>query len=113
MALFVVERALYSAAPMELPAKTRVDLGWDLLLEHLAPRARTDGGAVLARALAPAGTIEAARARLAEIDEARALRDAGHPLPLDGVKPIEEALERAGKGGALPPPLLRDVAQTL
>src|SRR5215831_15001507 len=40
-------------APMLLPAKTRADLGWDNLLEHLATRTRTPRGVQLARELAP------------------------------------------------------------
>jgi DNA mismatch repair protein MutS2 len=93
--------------------KTRTDLGWDQLLEHLAERARTVRGQRLCRALAPIGDVDALRARHDEVSEARALRDVGEGLPLEGVRDIDEALRRAGKSGALDPQALRDVASTL
>src|SRR3954468_5621045 len=98
---------------MELSAKTRRDLGWDALVEELASRTRTGRGAVLARAVSPLPDLDAARARHDEVGEARALRDTGEGLPLDGVRDLDEALGRAAKGGALEPQLLRDVASTL
>jgi DNA mismatch repair protein MutS2 len=98
---------------MELSAKTRRDLGWDALVEELASRARTSRGAALARSVAPLADVDAARARHEEVTEARALRDTGEGLPLDGVRDVDEALGRAAKGGALDPQLLRDVASTL
>ncbi|HEY7956811.1 MAG TPA: endonuclease MutS2, partial [Polyangia bacterium] len=98
---------------MELPEKTRADLGWDTLLEHLARRARTGRGEKLARALAPLPDLDSARARHEEVQEARALRDTGCALPLDGVRDLDDALGRAGKGGALDPQTLRDVGSTL
>jgi len=98
------------AAP---PPKTRADLGWDQLLQHLADRARTARGQRLCRALTAIADPDALRARHEEVTEARALRDVGEGLPLDGVRDIDEALRRAGKSGALDPQALRDVASTL
>lgn len=98
---------------MDLPAKTRADLGWDAVLQHLERRVRTRRGAELTRAVAPLADLEAARARHEEVSEARALIDTGEGMPLDGVRDLDEALARAAKGGALEPQVLRDVAQTL
>src|SRR5436305_584004 len=98
---------------MLIDPKTRRDLGWDTLLEELGNRARTPRGGALARALEPLADIDAARARHDEVGEARALRDTGEGLPLDGVRDLDEALARAAKSGALEPQLLRDVASTL
>src|SRR5689334_1482583 len=98
---------------MQIDAKTRRDLGWDALVEELAGRARSTRGAGLARAIEPLDDLDAARARHEEVTEARALRDTGEGLPLDGVRDLDEALGRAAKGGALEPQLLRDVASTL
>jgi DNA mismatch repair protein MutS2 len=98
---------------MPLDAKTRADLGWDALLALLAARTRSARGAALARALEPLADADAARARHLEVGEARALRDTGEALPLDGVCDLDAELPRAAKGGVLDPPVLRDVASTL
>ena len=98
---------------MLLSAKTRADLGWDALTAELARRAHTARGAALCRSVEPLADLDAARARHEEVSEARALLDAGAQLPLDGVRQLDEALERAGKGGALDPQALRNVASTL
>ena len=98
---------------MILSDKTRGDLGWDALLAHLVARTRTPRGSLLAKNLELLGDVDAARARHEEVTQARALRDTGDALPLDGVRELSEALERAGKGGALEPQLLRDVGSTL
>jgi DNA mismatch repair protein MutS2 len=97
---------------MKIEGKTRADLGWGLLLDELAARTRTPRGARLARALEPFAQIDDARARHDEISEARALRDTGDALPLDGVRDLDEALPRAEKGGVLDGALLRDVGST-
>jgi DNA mismatch repair protein MutS2 len=97
---------------MIVPDKTRADLGWGALLDELANRTRTRRGANLARALAPLPRLEDARARHDEITEARALRDTGDALPLDGVRDLDEALPRAEKGGVLEGALLIDVGST-
>ncbi len=93
--------------------KTRSDLGWDALLVELAGRARTRRGAELCRRTAPLDTIEEAHARMAEIGEARALYDRGEPLPLDGVRELDQVVERAERSGVLTSESLCDVAATL
>ena len=97
---------------MKVADKTRADLGWDQLLGELASRARTRRGAALARALAPFDDKETAQARHDEVTEARALRDSGEALPLDGVRDLDEALPRAEKAGVLEGALLVDVGST-
>lgn len=96
-----------------LSAKTRSDLGWDALLVELSSRARTRRGANLCRQTAPLPTIAEAHARMAEIDEARALYDRGEPLPLDGVRELDMVVERAERSGVLTAEALCDVAATL
>jgi DNA mismatch repair protein MutS2 len=98
---------------MRLDAKTRRDLGWDVLVEALAQRAATGRGAALCREVAPLADAEAARRRAEEIVEVRALDDTGDGLPLGGTRDIDEALARAAKQGVLDLPTLRDVASTL
>jgi DNA mismatch repair protein MutS2 len=102
---------------VKIADKTAADLGWPKLLAELERRTVTTRGAELARALPLYDDLDAARARHDEVGEARALRDLGEPLPLVGpdwgVRDIEEALQRSAKSGALDPPSLRDVAQTL
>src|SRR5690349_13195586 len=98
---------------MELRSKTRVDLGWDLLVAALVARTRTLGGAGHARELGPLGSADAVRVRQEEIREARALHDAGQGLDLDGVRDLRAALDRSSKGGTLDAAALHDVALTL
>jgi DNA mismatch repair protein MutS2 len=109
----VVHFSAFDDTNMKPSDKTRADLGWDALCTELAARTRTPRGGQLARALALLSDADAARARHAEVSEARALRDTDDALPLDGVKPIDDELARAGKGGLLDPAVLRDVASTL
>jgi DNA mismatch repair protein MutS2 len=97
---------------MKVPDKTRADLGWGRLLDELATRTRTRRGAALARALQPFAQLDDARARHDEVAEARALRDVGDGLPLDGVRDLDEALPRAEKAGVLDGAALRDVGST-
>ena len=100
-----------------LSPKTAGDLGWQRLLDELARRAQSVRGQALARALPLYDQLDAARARLDEVGEARALRDIGEPLPFFGpdwgVRHVDEALQRSAKSGALDPQALRDVALTL
>lgn len=96
-----------------LSDKTRADLGWDLLLDHLARRCHTDRGADLARRVGPMEGIDDAHAMQEEVAEARALADGGEGLNLGGVRDLRVALHRAEKGGALLPDELCDVARTL
>ena len=93
--------------------KTRSDLGWDALLVELSQRARTRRGAELCRLTAPLGTIDEAQARMAEIGEAQALHDRAEPLPLVGVRELDQVVERAERSGILTGESLCDVAATL
>ncbi|MCS6912816.1 MAG: endonuclease MutS2 [Myxococcales bacterium] len=93
--------------------KTRADLGWDVLLGHLADRCHTLRGKALAQQLSLLPTAEDAHARQAEIAEARGLADRGEGLPLGGVSDVSPSLERACKGGVLSPQELCDIGRTL
>ena len=101
--------------PSLIPPETTVDrtlaeLGWPELLEALAGRCRTAGGRRGALGLPfLAGPAEARRA-LGVLAEARALSEQGTALPLGSAGDVAPVLERAGKGGALEPLALRDVA---
>lgn len=108
----------FARAPAEfdeaaLLRKTRADLGWDALVEHIAGRCHTVRGQELARALGPLPTLDAARARHEEIREARALSDDGEPMPFGGICDVQPALQRSHKGGVLLPTELVDIAATL
>src|SRR5580658_5291094 len=96
-----------------ISAKSRADLGWDQLLEHLAQRCHTDRGTAQARALLPLATIDEAHARQAEVAEARTLHDSGEPMGFGGIRDLTVSLGRADKGGVLSPAELCDVARTL
>lgn len=81
--------------------KTLDDLAWASLLGHVASRCHTERGSAAARALPLAGTPDEARARIAEIAEARLLHQLDAPMPLHGIKVIDELLGRVEKGGDL------------
>lgn len=80
---------------------TLEDLGWDKLLGHLARRAHTARGEAACASLAFFDQPEAARARIAEIAEARHLTQLEAPMPFGGVRDVATAVARAGKGGVL------------
>jgi len=103
-----------AARPASAPSggDTLAQLGWDQLMADLAGRCRTSPGERRARALGFLPDPAAARARMAEIAEARALRAAGAPLPFGGVVDVREALVRAVKGATLEPVELVAVGQT-
>ncbi|HEU5058623.1 MAG TPA: Smr/MutS family protein, partial [Kofleriaceae bacterium] len=91
---------------------TLAQLGWDHILSDLAGRCRTGPGAVRAAALEFLPDPAAARARMAEIGEARQLATAGAALPLGGIGELADPVARAGKGSALEPAELIAVGQT-
>jgi DNA mismatch repair protein MutS2 len=93
--------------------KTCADLGWSQLVEHIVSRCHTTRGQELARVLGPLPTLDAARLRQEEIREARALQDAGEPMPFGGICDVLPALQRSHKGGVLLPTELTDIAATL
>jgi DNA mismatch repair protein MutS2 len=96
-----------------LPAKTRLDLGWETLTGELAQRCHTSRGGALAHALDLLDDIDEARLRQLEISEARALQDSGEPLPFGGITDIMPALQRSEKGGVLLAGELCEIAHTL
>jgi DNA mismatch repair protein MutS2 len=90
--------------PFHVSPKTLARLEWSDLVERLGrglatPRARAE------LAGRPEGvfaeSVAEARRRLGETTEARALLAAGDDAPLRGVREVEAALARLGKGGAL------------
>ena len=93
--------------------KTRADLGWDTLIEHLAGRTHTTRGSAAARALEPSLDSGWIRVRLAEVSEARSLHDRGEPMPFGAIHDVEPYLARAEKGGHLEGSALREIAFTL
>jgi DNA mismatch repair protein MutS2 len=93
-----------------MPDRTAEELGWPRVLDALAARCRTPGGARAAHSLPlleTAGEVQAALSRLAE---ARALSESGTALPLSGAGEVGPQLDRAARGGALDPLALREVA---
>ncbi|MBK7540020.1 MAG: Smr/MutS family protein [Myxococcales bacterium] len=88
------------------------DLGWPLLLDHWAKRCATRRGELAVRAMALFESPEPARARAAEISEARHLLAEGAPLPVAGIEPVADAIERVRKAAALDAPELVSVART-
>jgi DNA mismatch repair protein MutS2 len=92
--------------------ETRAQLGWDQVLADLARRCRTSPGERRGRALSFLPDPAAARARMAEVAEARDLRGAGVPLPFAGVVDVREAVGRSVKGAVLEPSELVAVGET-
>ncbi len=84
-----------------IAGKTLEDLAWGDLLAHLAERCHTERGAAAARALPFCATAAGAAARIAEVAEARLLHQLQAPLPLGGVRTIDDLLGRVEKGGDL------------
>ena len=92
--------------------KTLEDLGWPTLVEHWARRCATARGAAAVRAVALFERPDEARARAAEIAEARDLAARDARLPLGGIADIAAALERVRKAAALDAAELVAVATT-
>jgi DNA mismatch repair protein MutS2 len=93
-------------------AKALDDLGWPTLVDHWAKRCATSRGATAVRTSQLLDTIEAARARAAEITEARGLASRDKRLPLGGISDIAAAIARVRKSAALEAPDLVAVART-
>ena len=90
-------------AALELPA----------VVERLAAAAETEHGAASARALEPsADPVEVAR-RQALTAEAVALLQAAAEPSLAGIADVRDVVERAERGGALPPGELRTCARAI
>ncbi len=98
-------------------AKTLRDLEWDRLVQAVASRCRGPLGARLGgddgEALPLAGSLDVARAWMAETEETLRARRDGEPLPLDGVRDVRGALARVVKLGVLEALELWNVRSTL
>jgi DNA mismatch repair protein MutS2 len=92
--------------------KTLDDLGWPTLIDHWAKRCATRRGEAAVRHLALFDAIDDARARAAEITEARGMAARGEPLPLAGIAEIASAIDRVRKAAALDAAELVAVATT-
>src|SRR5262245_30244196 len=93
--------------------KTLDDLAWGDLLARLAERCHTERGATAAGALPFSATLADAAERIAEIAEARLLIQLQAPLPMGGIRTIDELLGRIDKGGDLVGPELVAVGETV
>src|SRR2546430_15800381 len=91
--------------------KALSELGWPTLTAELAGRARTPMGRELCAALLPGDDPERARARLALVEEARALRRLDREVPLADALDLRPALGRAAREGTLEPQELVAVAR--
>ncbi|HEY3358035.1 MAG TPA: Smr/MutS family protein [Polyangia bacterium] len=98
---------------MALSPKTLNDLGWPSLQAELERRSHTSAGARLAAVLMPLGDAGAARRRVAEVAEARLLRQLDEPLVFGGIEDVAEAVALARKGGVLEPRDLIAIGDTL
>src|SRR2546430_17698450 len=91
--------------------KALSELGWPTLTAELAGRARTPMGRELCAALLPGDDPDRARARLALVEEARALRRLDREVPLADALDLRPALGRAAREGTLEPQELVAVAR--
>jgi DNA mismatch repair protein MutS2 len=96
-----------------IPEKTRVELEWPALLDELARRTATERGRAAALELPFLESAEAARGRMAEIDEARALIERNEEPSLGGIRAIDPAIGALEHGEALDAPEIVDVAATI
>ncbi len=84
-----------------IPQKTRDDLQWPQLLEHVADHAQTPEGRFLLDHLVAPGDAELVRRRLNEVDELMELIDTDPAPPLGGFHDIRKAVHHTTKGGQL------------
>jgi DNA mismatch repair protein MutS2 len=91
---------------------TLAQLGWHQIIDDLARRCRTAPGERRVRGLGFVSDPAAARARMAEIAEARQLRAAGAALPFGGVVDVREPVGRSVKNAVLEPAELVAVGET-
>ena len=96
---------------MSISEKTVSDLGWPLLVEHLARRTHTARGEARAQAI-DFCERDVAEARIAEIAEARELIALEAPMPFGGIRDVLTQLGRVQKGGSLDGGELIAVADT-
>src|SRR5690349_17496280 len=94
-----------------LLAKTLADLEWQRLEAEVSKHLRA---AVSGRFVLPlAGTFEATEQALAETGEALSLLQHGEPLPLDGIRNIDQHLLRIERHGDLEVVAMNEVRVTL
>jgi len=96
----------------EPDSRTLADLGWPTLVEGWATRCATTRGAAAVRAAPLFATADEARARVAEIAEARHLATIDAALPLGGISDVAAAVARVRKAAALDAAELVAVART-
>ncbi|HVK85661.1 MAG TPA: Smr/MutS family protein [Kofleriaceae bacterium] len=92
--------------------KTLEDLGWPALVDHWAKRCATKRGEAHVRGSVLFAAATEARARAAEITEARQLAARDAALPLGDISDIAAAIARVRKAAALDAPELVAVATT-
>lgn len=77
------------------------DLGWQVVVEHLARRCHTLRGQQVAEELMPDLERSVAVERIEAVAELRALAEDDVTMPFGGITDIESSAARAAKGGAL------------
>lgn len=92
--------------------RTLADLGWPTLVEGWATRCATTRGGAAVRARQLFDTADEARARVAEVSEARHLATIDAALPLGGISDVAAAVARVRKAAALDAAELVAVART-
>jgi DNA mismatch repair protein MutS2 len=99
---------------MELVSpKSLQDLEWSRLLDALAQRCSSYAGQRRAQSWGFLSSREQVQRSLDEVKEASQALLGGDPLPLGGVRDVEESLARLGIRGTLAPSELREIASTL
>ncbi|HUQ08054.1 MAG TPA: Smr/MutS family protein [Kofleriaceae bacterium] len=93
-------------------SRTLADLGWPTLVEGWATRCATTRGAATVRTAPLFATADEARARVAEVAEARHLATVDAALPLGGISDVAAAIGRVRKSAALDAAELVAVART-
>src|SRR3954465_14506434 len=89
------------------------DLGWAQLCAELAARARTPMGRDRCVTLLPGTDPDAARQRLALVEEARPLRRHERELPLADAVDVRPSLGRAARDGTLEPQELLQISRLI
>jgi DNA mismatch repair protein MutS2 len=89
------------------------ELAWPQLCAELAARAHTPMGKERSLALLPGDDPDAARTRIARVEEARTLRRFERELPLADAIDVRPALGRAAREGTLEPQELLQVARLI
>jgi DNA mismatch repair protein MutS2 len=99
-------------AALAIEGEALAQLGWETVTDALARRCATARGEERAALLAFAPTLEEARDRIADIDEARRLLADDAALSFAGITDVDVAAERAAKGSVLAGEELVAVADT-